>query len=228
MARAPLDSLDDMKDALDDMSYYFNGKDVPFNQQYYDELVACMHKDNDAILYPSQMAAWRGIYQYWQTNATNKDYKGNPDYWGMHNPGWAEFSDRPNVTIGRYGILTYEPCNWASNLAYYHSVTKICKFDWSTTPEMQDNLKKTMAALAIGSHFYHQSSTIVGGEFDVHMIQVVAYLGHQIIVQNLPDKSPMIIDLQKEWRAMNSTEVVNSLTDAFRLKKVPEWGRVID
>ena len=60
------------------------------------------------------------------------------------------------------------------------------------------------------------------------MIQIVAYLGHQIIVQNLPDKSPMIIDLQKEWSAMNSIEVVNSLMDDFRPKKVPELDRVID
>ena len=52
-AHESLDTLYDMKDALDDMPFYLNGKDFPFNQQYYDELVAYMHKDNNTILYPS-------------------------------------------------------------------------------------------------------------------------------------------------------------------------------
>ena len=185
VAKATSDQRDDMKDALDDMEEYFNGKGAKYDQKYYDELVECLHKYDDTLLYESQMAAWRGIWQYWQTNATNKDYMGRPDYWGMSSPAlegdlppFDEYFNRPNVSLGRYGILTYEPCNYASNVAYYHSVTKMCKFNWSTTPEMQNNQKKIMATLAVGSAFMHQSYTFVGARFDNLMISMISYLGH--------------------------------------------------
>lgn len=67
------------------------------------------------------------------------------DYWGQASPGlygmkkpFKEYYDRKNESIGRYDILTYEPCNYASNLAYYHSVTKMCAYgdNWSTNEEL--------------------------------------------------------------------------------------------
>ena len=30
------------------------------------------------------------------------------------------------------GIMIYEPCNYVSNVAYYHSVTEICDYEWLT------------------------------------------------------------------------------------------------
>ena len=140
---------------------------------------------------------------------------GRPDPWGQSSPGlegglppFDEYYNRPNVSFGRYGIMTYEPCNYASNIAYYHSVSKMCDYDWSTTPEFQNNQKKIMATLAVGSAFMHQTYTFVGARFDNLMISMISYLGHQIMVQNLPTKSAMLTDLQKTWRSMNSTQVV--------------------
>ena len=36
-------------------------------------------------------------------------------------------------SLGQFGKVTiFEPCNYASNVAYYHSATAICNFDdWS-------------------------------------------------------------------------------------------------
>ena len=137
---------------------------------------------------------------------------GRPDPWGQSSPAlegdlppFDEYYNRKNVSFGRYGILTYEPCNYVSNVAYYHSVTKMCNYNWSTTDEMQSNQEKIMATLAVGSAFMHQTYTFVGARFDNLMISIISYLGHQMMVQNLPVKSPMITELQKEWRSMNST-----------------------
>lgn len=72
-----------------------------------------------------------------------------------------------------------------------------------------------MATLAVGSAFMHQSYTFVGARFDNLMISMISYLGHQIMVQYLPTKSALITDLQKEWRSMNSTQVVANITNTI-------------
>lgn len=38
----------------------------------------------------------------------------------------------------------------------------------------------------------------------------------------------MITDLTKEWRSVNSTQVVQNMTDTIAYKGVPEWGNVMD
>lgn len=147
---------------------------------------------------------------------------GRPDAWGQSSPAlvgnlppFDEYFKRPNVTFGRYGILTYEPCNYVSNIAYYHSVTKMCKYNWSTTNELQSNQIQAMSMLAVGSSFMHQSYTFVGARFDNIMISIISYVGQQMIVQNLPDKTPLLFELQKEWRTMNSSQVVRNITETL-------------
>lgn len=85
-----------------------------------------------------------------------------------------------------------------------------------------------MATLAVGSAFMHETYTFVGARFDNLMISIISYLGHQMMVQNLPVKSPMITELQKEWRSMNSSQVVANITNTIATQPVPEWGRVMD
>jgi len=183
-----------MKDAFDDVSSHFEGKGQVYNETYYQELKQCLQSFGTNETYIAQVAAWKGIADYWLSNATNKDWKGRPDPWGMTSPGlngelppFNEYYDRKNETIGRYGILTYEPCNYASNLAYYHAVTKICDYpNWSVSAEMQKNQLQAMASLAVGSAFMHQSYTYVGARFDNLMISIISYMGHQMIVESLP------------------------------------------
>jgi len=63
------------------MERHYNGKDVYFDNNYYNEIVDCLNKDDD-ILHKSQIATFKGIRDYWTTHKTNKDYHGNPDPWG--------------------------------------------------------------------------------------------------------------------------------------------------
>lgn len=80
-------------------------------------------------------------------------------------------------------MLVYEPCNYASNVAFYHSCTQICDLrNWSSGYQLKDDLKTSFATLALGSHFWHESHTYSGKSFDNRMIGVISYLIHESMV----------------------------------------------
>lgn len=75
--------------------------------------------------------------------------------------------------------MIYEPCNYASNIAYYHSTTKICDYpDWTVSPTMVNNFKRAFATLTSGSANMHGAHTYVGYAYDNQFIAVIAYLAH--------------------------------------------------
>ena len=60
-----------------------------------------------------------------------------------------------------------EPCNYASNLAYYHDVTMICQHEgWNIPKEYSTAMAQGFAALAMGSSFWHGSHTLLGNIAD--------------------------------------------------------------
>jgi len=69
----------------------------------------------------------------------------------------------------------YEPCNYVSNIAYYHAVSRICDNpSWNMDTSFVNAQKRSFANLAMGSSFKHGSDTNAGGEFDTTMIAVIA------------------------------------------------------
>jgi len=58
----------------------------------------------------------------------------------------------------------------------------------------------------------HQSFTSVGVKYDNFMIGAVAYYGHRIIVQNMPNKNNMLQYLQPYPRKKNMTQVLEDIT----------------
>lgn len=54
-----------------------------------------------------------------------------------------------------------EPCNYASNIAYYHATSKICDYDdkWSIDDTQKLTTKRLFAMLTSGSAFMHDSFT---------------------------------------------------------------------
>jgi len=108
---------------LDDMATYFN--ETQFDRAYLSKLNDCMAKDNDDLLLKSQEAAWEGMIDYWNTNGTDHDYNNKSDHWG------SKESDLMRNTSGLFGdekMIIYEPCNYVSNVAYYHSATRVCDY----------------------------------------------------------------------------------------------------
>lgn len=83
------------------------------------------------------MAAWKGISDYWETRHENLDWKGDPDPWFSRSP-FQETYTRSNQFFGENNFVAMEPCNYVSNIAYYHGVLKLCDYDedWSVGPDM--------------------------------------------------------------------------------------------
>jgi len=140
---------------------------------------------NDDLLIKSQQGAWGGYLNYWKTNGTKSDFYGKPDWWGrcfvnetadLHcgDSPYAEFSEGKMAYVG--DVYSFEPCNYVSNVAYYHAVTKICDYpDWSVSAEDVTNIKRMYATLAAGSAFMHDSHTYVGYSIDVNGIGFIAF-----------------------------------------------------
>ncbi len=80
----------------------------------------------------------------------------------------------------------YEPCNYASNLAYYHTATEICaKERWSLPTDQVKAMGMAFAILAHGSAFFHGSETDTGGSADVRLNDLFAYVAYQAAMENV-------------------------------------------
>lgn len=159
---------------LDDMANHFNEKE--FDREFLGKLNECMAKDDDDLLAKSQEAAWAGMIEYWKSNGTEVDFYGQHDFWGNRKP--TVMRQTPAL-FGEQKMTIFEPCNYASNVAYYHSTTRICDYpDWKSDIRHQVAIKRNFATLAMGSAFWHGSHTTVGNRFDNNMIAVIAYVAH--------------------------------------------------
>ena len=107
-----------------------------FDPEFFSELVTCLQQDDDAITLASQNNAWKGMVDYWRSGGEKINKDGEDDSWGLTNnivDGVRKDYLRTDPTVfGNEGMMIHEPCNYVSNVAYYHSVTEICKHDWKT------------------------------------------------------------------------------------------------
>ena len=225
-----------MKKMLDDMEVYFHGKGSVYDPVYFDKLNACMAKYDDDILIESQNNAWKGMMAYFQSNGTSSDYMGQTDHWGGCTP------DTPNTRcdVGNYKedtltyfgdekMIIYEPCNYASNIAYYHAATRICDYpNWSVDDVQINSLKRSFATLAMGSAMWHGSHTYVGYSFDNNMIAVISYLAHQASVSGLPGDSSILKELSPTPRSKSGVQVSEDLVNMFTNEPVDEWAEILD
>lgn len=128
-----------MKKTLDDIAVHYNGAGHSFNQTFYDEFQKCLDKFGDDKLKTTQNHVYKGLHEYWKSNGTTNDSMGLEDHWGectgskrCGRQEYREFDTGKSSTFGDDKMLAMGPCNYVSNIAYYHSVTKICDYsDWS-------------------------------------------------------------------------------------------------
>merc|ERR1712038_744651 len=131
-----------------------------------------------------------------------------------------------NCTVQEYGQMPiWEPCNYASNLAYYHTVTEICaKEEWNVPLDDVKAMAKTFAILAQGSAFWHGSETENGGAADVRINDLFAYVAYQAAMQNvLPLENSVIHDLSLTPRAKSGIQITSDFIDMYINVPVAEW-----
>ena len=123
-------------------------------------------------------------------------------------------------------LLVFEPCNFASNIAYYHMNIALARYDkWVLSHSVVRGLAQASASLALGSAFWHGSHTKLGGETDTVMIAVMAYIMHQASMEHLPTqiKTSVLTDLKVEKRPLTGVEIAQVLTDMYRTEPNSRW-----
>ena len=116
-----------------------------FDPGFAGRIDACLAKHGGAEF---QDRYWEGFV----TEGTNSSAE-----WGKKAPkdgrhhGFLEY----NVTVMDVGVPVYEPCNFASNMVYYHTMVQICDREaaggWAVSAPTVHALVTTYAGLAAGS-----------------------------------------------------------------------------
>ncbi len=107
--------------------------------------------------------SWGGtvlVPHYFETNKTDQDFE---------------------------NILIYEPCNYVSNVAFYHVSTEFCQHTgkFAFPSEYEVALGQAFSFLGFGSSFWHGSHTLLGTVADNRFIANIAYAAHQASVAAL-------------------------------------------
>jgi len=189
-----------------------------FDRDFLSELSTCMESLSPELVEVSN-GAWLGMVSYHHT-----DGQGN-DTWGscLGNGHCHQYHEQ-NLTVQNYhNIGIYEPCNYASNVAYYHVVTSICKYqDSSISSDYTLAMAQAFTALTVGSAFWHGSHTLLGNIADNRFIDVVSFIAHQASLENLPVSS-VVRDISLTPRNKTSIETAQQLADMLRTMPVEQW-----
>lgn len=127
-------------------------------------------------------------------------------------------------------MLIYEPCNYASNIAYYHAATKVCEYgdNWSIPEDYQKTLKRLFATQGSQSAFFHGSFTNVGHVYDVQLTSLIAVYGLHIQNLGLKSNSSMLNQLSPTPRNQTIHEIVDTMTVTLAEKNASTWRQVLD
>jgi len=203
---------------LDATVQLMQGDAGEFDREYLTDLSSCMESLSPELWKVSN-GAWAGMVAYHQSNGTGNDT------WGscLGNGHCHEYHEQ-NLTIQDYqGIGIYEPCNYVSNLAYYHVVTSICEnTQWNVDPSYQKAMAQAFTSLTVGSAFWHGSHTLLGNIADNRFIEVVAFLAHQASLENLP-VSDSLRDLSVTPRRNSAKETAQQLANLLKDSPVDNW-----
>merc|ERR1711942_237642 len=190
-----------------------------FDRSYLSKLYTCMNTISPELWSVSD-GAWRGVVEYHDMDGADNDT------WGSClGSGHCHRYHEQNLTVQDYhNIGIYEPCNYASNLAYYHVVTMICdNKEWSLPREYTTAMAQAFTSLTVGSAFWHGSHTLLGNIADNRFIDVVSYLAHQASLANLP-VSNQVMELSLDPRARSSVATAQQLADMLRSQPVDTWA----
>jgi len=119
-----------------------------------------------------------------------------------------------------------EPCNYSSNLAFYHSSTRLCNYpQWTLDEKWQMAAKRAASTLAVGSAWWHGSQTYLGSVFDNDMIKIVTYACAQAAVAWTD--SPILTYWSTNKTYKHSLDIITELTEIIAEEPVYNWTEKI-
>ena len=155
------------------------------------------------------------------------------DEWGQdcNQPPRGELWMEKNCTVQQYGNMSiWEPCNYASNLAYYHSFLETCSknHNWSFPIKSKNAICKTFALLGFASSFFHATQTDNGGIVDVRVIDMIFFVAYQETVSFLKtSKQSIVKELSVEKRNQPAVEIIDDMMNMFVDKPISKWGSIL-
>uniref|UniRef100_A0A0G4HHM1 Uncharacterized protein n=1 Tax=Chromera velia CCMP2878 TaxID=1169474 RepID=A0A0G4HHM1_9ALVE len=235
---------DPFSDFLDAISFTLTGHELP-ERSFYPNLTQCFH-EVDADLLSSQKAAWNGFGDFWTTHGTTA----GDDFWDVcaASEQYPHYQERNASALSRLpapysDLVIYEPCNVASNIAYYQALLLVCdRKDSETGLSLQTEtvraVVQSMAGIGFASSLWHGSHTKLGHTADNRLIDVCSLVIHQGLLLGFGEASgvqsdPVLFHLQRansssEDLPPTGVEIAGRVTDMFRLTPVNEWRQTLE
>lgn len=182
-------------DIIDDMYKHF-GSSGTYNPNFQSELISCMGKWDDPSLALAADDQWRAMVSYYEDPVSKDPWldcleKPSQNFKECKESKYAEGQQDMASFFGdgtAREMVIEEPCNYASNIAYYHGAIRMCNRqdeEWSggnSNMALRKSLKQSFVTLASGSAFCHGSNTRFGGLYDTLPISTIAYISYESLI----------------------------------------------
>jgi hypothetical protein len=180
-------------------------------------------------LVEAQERGWEGLLEYYSTRG------GFGDPWGGNSTGYKEINSTLLWVVRGHNIgsplLVYEPCNFASSLVFYHVLEALYNYEphWSLDRVVVKAIGQSVAAIALGSSFFHSSHTKLGDAADVMAIRLFLHISYQALVTSLPGVSVTseVLHLSPQPRAMTGIQLSEALMDMYMEQPAREWLDIV-
>lgn len=216
----PTTPEDELYKFLSGIQQLMTGQQNVDTSLYY-KLIDCIKKTDDH-LYESVNAQWSGLKGFAQSKGSNGDNWYNCDSTTKPHQTWSE----RNCTVQPYGnIPVWEPCNYASNIAYYHTVVEQCaKESWNMPSQSVKTIIKAYASLGAGSSFMHMSETNTGGISDVRVNDLIGYVAFYETMKAFKVEGSVLHELSDNPRKKTVDQIVDEFMMMYINEPVEKWG----
>lgn len=237
--------FEETRQILDDMTAFHEGphKNFYYPSDHWKSMEDCFAQWDDPLLLAAQDASWRAFYDYYVSNG-NAPIPGD-DLWAGSPSRYQERKDDKAAMFGGEGRYPYEngvfqetylvvePCNFASNVAYYRAMTAVCQYDESFAMPVAAKraLKQSLATLAVGSAWWHGSNTQVGLILDNGLIAVHLNNVYRIMVEPLPSRTtPRVLQSLRTdvVDAPDLAELNHNISHVFLNEPISKWGPTLE
>ena len=235
--------FEETRQILDDMTAFHEGPtNVYYPSDHWERMEACFAQWDDPLLLTAQDASWRAFFDYYMSNG-NAPIPGD-DLWAGSPSQYQERKDDKAAFFGQHHnsavfpepYWVVEPCNFASNAAYYRAMTAVCQYDesFAMPTDAKRAVKQSLATLAVGSAWWHGSNTQVGlildnGLIAVHLNNVYRIMVDPLSIVEEEEDTPRVIrSLRTDVDAPDLAELNHNISHVFSNEDISNWGPTLE